>query len=395
MIPTLHQSIVPHLDRLARRGVEHGLPPAWFGYRFIRRTGVPAYCREQRGAARTCHYETVHPSALADNPLPRNIRRRDDLPADRGWWGYSFHDVPRRRSDETFIATLRDCRIAWYRDPQQDHDYYPSVVTSDGQALDLREIRFRPGHAQMLRQAQQFTTLDRATWFIERVYHNHSHWLTAHLPKLLLLRQRGLISQTLLPSTRSAAIDASLRLLGFEERQFLRYDETRPLLVRELTLVGTDRFRPELLRSVATAAGVTRRAEPGLRVFISRARAKRRRLVNEDELWALLEPAGFERVVMEDLDFSRQVELMKQTAVLCAPHGAGLTNMMFCPPGTQIVEIADLGFPNPNFYALASALGHDYWVVPAEALGDEHPLHKDLRVEVPAVRQVLAELGCT
>ena len=66
--------------------------------------------------------------------------------------------------------------------------------------------------------------------------------------------------------------------------------------------------------------------------------------------------------------------------------------MIFCQPGTQIVELADLGFPNPNFYAVASAMGHGYWLVPSEGVGDVHPLECDLRVGREPIRNVLRQV---
>lgn len=379
-------------DELVAFGMRRGPPPAWFGYRYVIRETVQEYFLRHGGDTDAGRYETIHPKAVAENPLPCNVPYRGDLPDDRGWWGYSFHDVPQRTSNETFIATLPGCLITWYRDPEKSDDFYPAILNRDGRALDMREVRFRPLHAATLRTAEQPVSLEKATWFVERVYHNHSHWLTAHLPKLLLLRERGMLGDVLLPPERSAAIDGSLRMLGLEPEQFQTFDLARPLFVEQLTIMGTDRFRPELLQMIPQAFGVTGADAPHRKVFISRLKASRRRLVNEDEVWALLEPLGFERVLMEEMTFAAQAELMRETAVLVAPHGAGLTNMVFCPRGAHIVEIADLGFPNPNFYAVASAMGHSYWLIPAESLGDLRPLDKDLRVDPAAVREILFAL---
>lgn len=106
----------------------------------------------------------------------------------------------------------------------------------------------------------------------------------------------------------------------------------------------------------------------------------------------MLEKAGFERVLMEELAFDAQVRLMSETAVLLAPHGAGLTNMMFCPAGSQVVEIADLSYPNPNFYALASAMGLGYWLIRGAGIGSGHPLDQDLVVDPASVAAVLGSL---
>ncbi|MAL97649.1 MAG: hypothetical protein CL583_04270 [Alteromonadaceae bacterium] len=380
------------LGRVASAAVAREVNPAWFGYRQILHETVPDYFKRRGENAQAGSFTTVHRENVARHPLPRNFSSRDELPDDQGWWGYSFWDVPQRRSSETFIATLPDCLITWYRDPNKADDFYPAILNQDRRALMMREVRFRPLHAETLRSAPRPVRLKRATWFIERVYHNHSHWLTAHLPKLLLLRERGMLGQVLLPPDRSPAIDGSLRMLGLAPEDFQTYNSSRPLAVDELTIVGTDRFRPELLRLIPEAYGVNEAAQPHRKVFISRLKAARRRLVNEDEVWPLLEPLGFERVFMEELSFEAQVQLMRETAVLVAPHGAGLTNMVFCPEGARIVEIADLGFPNPNFYAVASAMGHNYWLVQAESEGDVHPLEKDLRVDPAAVAEILPQL---
>lgn len=363
---------------------------AWLGARPIHRETVQEYFA--RHANDPGHrYETVHPPAVVHNPLPCNLASRDDLPDDRGWWGFSFRDVPARTSGETFEATLPDCRVVWYRDPALREDFFPAIVTADHTALDYRELRFRDPHAEVLKRSP--LRLKRATWIIERVYHNHSHWLTAHMPKLLWLRQRNRLEHVMLPAERTPPMDASMRLAGLEPEGFASFGTDRPLQVDELTILGTDRFRPELLQLLPPAYRVGTGEVASRRVFISRAHAVRRRLVNEDDVWARLGPAGFERVCMEDLHFEAQVELMRRTAVLVAPHGAGLTNMIFCPPRTHVIEIADLAFPNPNFYALAAALRHRYWLVAAEALGDCHPLEKDLRVDPAAVGAVLMKLG--
>jgi hypothetical protein len=352
------------------------------------RETVPDHLERLGKQASTLGYkfETVAPQQVESNPLPANIEHRDQLPNDRGWWGYSFHDVPERVSGETYRLTLPEATVVCYRDAEQGDDFYPAVVTRDGRGLDLREIRFRPKHRDVLRGVP--VEIESATWIAERVYLNHSHWLTAHLPKLLLLRERGELDDVILPAQRSDAIDDSLKLLGFDAATFGRSDETRPLRVNRLTLLGTDRFRPDLLRRVPAAMDVP--TTPGTRrLYISRANATRRRLLNEDELWPRLEADGYERVFLEDLDFAEQVALMKEAAVVVAPHGAGLTNVLFCPPGTDVVELADLSFPNPNFYALASAMGHRYWIVDGESVGDTHPLEKDLRVDVDEVMRIV------
>lgn len=372
-------------DRLPQQGVKRGLPPAIFGYRWLETEPVPAYQKRTGVGA----YETIHAPSVAYNPLPQNLRSRDQLPDDAGWWLYSFWDVPERESGETFLATVPDCRIIPCIDEKRE--FWVTLLNRDQRILEMREMAFRPWHIPVLRK-RPAVRLKRATWLLERVYHNYSHWLTAHLPKFLLLKSRGQLNDILLPGRLPAALADSLRLYGIDPDEFATFDPTSPVEVEELTVLGTDRFRPELLRQARDACPITAPGEPRRKVFISRSRAQRRRLLNEDEIWPVLEKAGFERVWMEELTFEQQVRLMRETAVLFAPHGAGLTNMIFCRPGTHVVEIADLGFPNPNFYALAAAMELPYWVLAGEAVGEMHPLEKDLRIDRRVVEEILPEL---
>lgn len=435
------------MRQVPRFGTQLGVSPSWFGYRYLESETIADYCARhgeqhttstqsigQREDASTrggvpppragtyvrdpstrlraiggpkARIQTVHAEKAFQHPLPGNIEARSGLPREQGWWGYSFWDVPNRTSGPTRLVTLPHCRVVWYHDRDENGDFYPALLPEGRRSLELREIRFRPKHAAVLRGAKTLKRLERATWILERVYHNHSHWLTAHLPKVLLLRAHGGLKDVLLPLELTPTMEGSLRLLGLDPDQFPRFDPTCPLDVDELTIVENDRFRPELLCMVRDAFAGAASSEAGTddqppcpatsrtpwrRVYVSRARATRRRLENEVELWPFFERAGFERVLMEDLSFEEQVRLLQETAVLAGPHGAGLTNMIFCPPGAHVIEIADLGFPNPNFYALASGLRHHYWIVQAQSVGTGHPLERDLRAPVSAVDETLARV---
>jgi hypothetical protein len=369
-------------SRLVRAAVSRGLPAALTGYRALPRVR----------ALDLPDPEIIHEAVVASNPLPRNVADRTALPDDAGWWGYSMADVPERHSDATAIVTVPDATVVGYRDTQRNGDYVPGIVTNAGRTLEARELRFRPGHARLMRSSNAMPQrLGRATWIVERVYHNHSHWLTAHLPKLLLLDERGELDDVVLPDDLSPALVDSIRRVGIDPDRFRRVDLDRPLVVDELRLLVTDRFRPELIQLAQRALTASAPGSSGARaIFISRRRATSRRLLNETELVEHLAPLGVEAVVMEDLTFDEQVDLMNDASLIVGPHGAGLTNMIACRPGTPVVEIADLEFPNPNFYALACALGHPYSIVDAASVGDGPLSRRDLVADPTAVFDAVA-----
>ncbi len=376
-------------QRLPERLIALGLPPAAVGWRMIRHID-PA--RHGADTGRPEDMKILLPEKTFTAALPANIPDRAALDPDPGWWGYSMRDVPARTSAATSLVTLSDVRVLAFLDGAKGQ-FTPAILDARDRAIALPQVRFRPGHAAMLRAGAPVIEMDEAVWFLERVYDNHSHWLTAHLPKLLLLRERGLLGRTIMPSRRTAAMDASLEMLGIDASTMPQYTAGTILKVARLTVPLADRFDPRHLRRVRSAFGGDETGPAAARVFISRARAHGRKLLNEDKLWPMLRARGFERIFMEELDFPAQVRLMQRTAVIVAPHGAGLTNMIFCPEGADIVEIADPGYPNPNFYALSAAMGHRYWLLAAEATGEGHALHKDLTVDIPALMDILARIS--
>jgi capsular polysaccharide biosynthesis protein len=98
------------------------------------------------------------------------------------------------------------------------------------------------------------------------------------------------------------------------------------------------------------------------RIYISRGSTGHRRLQNERDIVGKLGEYGFYEVKAEKLSFQEQVRLFRGAEVIVAPHGSGLANMVFCSPGTKVIEL----FPAANsdlYYRLSVALHLEYHYV--------------------------------
>ena len=93
-------------------------------------------------------------------------------------------------------------------------------------------------------------------------------------------------------------------------------------------------------------------------IFISRTKAKSRRIVNENELLESLLPLGFIPYVLEEMSFADQVRLFSRAKIIVAPHGAGLSNMIFAQQ-CAIIELFG-SYINKCFYHLSIGLGFSY-----------------------------------
>ena len=86
------------------------------------------------------------------------------------------------------------------------------------------------------------------------------------------------------------------------------------------------------------------------RIYISRNKSNRRRITNEDDLVDLIKPYGFRKVYLEDLSLTEQASLFYLSKVIISPHGAGLSNVVFCRPQTKIMEIFSPYYGTASFY---------------------------------------------
>lgn len=98
------------------------------------------------------------------------------------------------------------------------------------------------------------------------------------------------------------------------------------------------------------------------RIFISRTathKGRQRCIINEDELFEVLQPHGFKRYVLEHLSIEAQISLFYDAEAVVAAHGAGLANTLFSK-NIKIIELFPTASVIPHYYFLAKSLGHSY-----------------------------------
>ena len=230
---------------------------------------------------------------------------------------------------------------------------------------------------------------------------NYYHWLIDNLPRLLHIkphigRERLLVPENLLPFQRR-----TLELLGYGADRLIfvgNHECVRASRVLVPSLLAMSTFpHPDVVKMLRRWFLFKRHPDkPFRRVFVSRADAQSRRLVNEDALWPILSSHGFERVVLGQMSFDEQVRLFAEVDVLLAVHGAGMTNMVFMPPKSRVIEIACAQHPATFFTHLALVSARPYRAISAEAVtvGEGgNPLGGDWSLNPDVLEQTLAQLG--
>jgi capsular polysaccharide biosynthesis protein len=204
---------------------------------------------------------------------------------------------------------------------------------------------------------------------------NYYHWLFQLLPRIQLLREAGIdlrsIDYFVVNNLNKSFQRDTINALGIEPSKFVEsskipYLRARQLIVPSIPIGGGcyRRWMCEFLR--ATFPGDTalqNAARVARRLYISRGLASYRRVLNEIEVIRLLRRHGFEEIKFEGLSVLQQAESMASCEAIVAPHGAGLSNIVFCQPGTKLIEIFSPELVTGIFWRLASQLNLDYYYI--------------------------------
>lgn len=95
-------------------------------------------------------------------------------------------------------------------------------------------------------------------------------------------------------------------------------------------------------------------------VYVARTDSTNRVAENEAEIIKILESEGVCVVIPGSLSVSQQINLFGKAEAVIGPHGAGLTNIVFCRPGTFFYELLPSHYLNPCFARLAQSAHLDY-----------------------------------
>jgi capsular polysaccharide biosynthesis protein len=147
-------------------------------------------------------------------------------------------------------------------------------------------------------------------------------------------------------------------------------------------------YNEELIRGVrALLLNCHGHADPGgegERIYISRGRAPKRRILNEDAVRELMEQFGFKTIYAEDHSFADQVRICSRARYLVSNHGAGLTNMLFMPVGSSVLELRHhTDAINNCYFTLSSALNLNYFYQTCQSgAAGQDPHAADLMVDL-------------
>jgi capsular polysaccharide biosynthesis protein len=211
---------------------------------------------------------------------------------------------------------------------------------------------------------------------IHHPWANYYHWITEAIPRLWLLKDRLKDLILIFPEDfrRNRYVTESLAPFSFKGIYYLPVEKN--LFVKSLCLPQlkpiSECYDPRVVREQRDfyVHYVTNKLKMdfgvGKRIYVSRKLASKRRIQNEEDVEAVMRNHNFTIIHCEQYSFFQQVSLFAQADTFVSIHGAGLTNMLFMPEGSTIVELHKRMTNATDqhslvYWRLASALGHSYY----------------------------------
>lgn len=305
-----------------------------------------------------------------------------------------FHDNYNIHHDDFYAVYFQDTFIhtshGWLL--TKDRDFLVDSLASPAfiHKRDIQKITFWPALTTNLDEA----ILCYSHWAVNNYY----HWMLEVLPRLSpiitpdsypYLGQIAISGKILLPPNPLPWMYETLDLLDVNHNR-LHVTDGRQLYAKNLLFLSsigkpmnTPRWAIDWLNDSLNISSQQVNGNNQKKYLISRQLATKRKIVNESELEKALIPYGFQRVVLEELSILEQISLFRDAGFVIAPHGAGITNIIFSNNAT-LIEIFEPSWFWPTYYGLCQDCGHSYWYYVGETT-EECNIH----VEIPKIMEII------
>jgi hypothetical protein len=218
---------------------------------------------------------------------------------------------------------------------------------------------------------KKITLNNDAIWFIDLWSKNYFHWLTDVIPRLISIQNFLKGRTVLLPFHYNDCdyVTNSLSMFKDIDIRFIRDHEVifcKRLLLTPHTIDTSGNYNDKLIKRTrdfvkANCASIYS-GEKFEKIYISRQKAKNRKILNEEEFFTVLRDYGFDILCFEDYSWTEQIGIVRNCKYLCSAHGAGLANMLFMDTNTSVLEFRKKGDAQRNcYFSLTSALDLNYF----------------------------------
>lgn len=223
---------------------------------------------------------------------------------------------------------------------------------------------------------------------------SYFHWLFEILPSIHLI-EKSKVNLDLLHTPYSLDYQReTLDIMGYKHDRIIPAEkfsviQAKTLLVPYNEYDGYPWTKDWVLDFIRDRLLIKDSKEYPRRIYINRKNVWKRRISNEKELVNLLLKYDFISFELENLSFLEQVNLFNRAEIIVAPHGAGLSNIVFCEKGVKIVEIIGTSRVAPFFVNIAQRMELKYYYLASKGFSSKEFIDKLNESNIPSDDQYL------
>ncbi len=237
------------------------------------------------------------------------------------------------------------------------------------------------------------------------------HWIVDLLPRIEILRQ-GInleeIDWFVVNDYQQPFQRETLKSIGVKEEKILASDRHPHIQAKELVVPSYPSYlgwlQPwglKFLREVFLKGITNNKSDFSERIYIGRGNARYRRVMNESEVVEILKQFGFTYITPESMSLENQIAIFAHAKIIVAPHGSGLTNIVFSNPGTKVIELFSPHYLRYYYWHISRLLGLDHYFLigetfscyPIRNIMYESSLVEDILVNLDSLNQMLKVVG--
>lgn len=245
---------------------------------------------------------------------------------------------------------------------------------------------------------------------IEPIHTSYYHWMIESLPRLYLIEKSSFKPDKYIVCNITAFQKQALEMLGISEDRIIETENNKLIQADEVIVSDlinnfeeiyyrdakyySKKYFPSWICDFYKEKFVSQVEKTApQKIYISRKNSYRK-VINEEDIIKFLEPKGFKVYYLENMTLKEQVQLFANADIIITPHGAGLTNLIFSPISTKVIEFYSPTYTDVSQRMIAETLNLQYRYILGEPIENNSlaPQFEGIYLDINKLEKTLEDI---
>ena len=239
---------------------------------------------------------------------------------------------------------------------------------------------------------------------------NYAHWMLDILPKIKLCSEHYPLKEIdfFYTSGLQNFQKQTLSIFNIEKNRIINIDTNRHIEASELIVVDHPwyhkgfilnqfEFLPswiiDYLKDIYLK--YAKQLNNNEKIYIDRTDSKFKhcQIQNDKEVFDFLKNKGFSKYKVGELSFCEQIYLFNNAKIIIGAHGAAFTNLVFCKPNTNIIEIKPVSHQNNQYRRISQINKLNYSLIQTKQVDENKKRLGDIYLPTKELEHCIKSFG--